>query len=133
MVATRCDRIRWSLEDHLDALGYTDRSRRTPELRATVAAEVEALTRMEVAIYHADGTPETLLVAQAQSGREAPDSSVANDLRPRVSEARREELAGQAIGRRARQFVGRFEAGGDRGRVGHGDVDRCRVRCPDVG
>ncbi|MBK6529790.1 MAG: hypothetical protein IPF99_09355 [Deltaproteobacteria bacterium] len=25
-------------------------------MRATVAAEVEALTRMEVAVYHADGT-----------------------------------------------------------------------------
>ena len=54
--AGRTGRIRWSLEDHLDALGYADRSRRTPELRATVAAEVEALTRMEVAVYHADGT-----------------------------------------------------------------------------
>lgn len=54
--AGRTGRIRWTLENHLDALGYADRSRRTPELRATVAAEVEALTRMEIAVYHADGT-----------------------------------------------------------------------------
>ena len=54
--AGRTGRIRWVLESHLDALGYADRSRRTPELCATVAAEVEALTRMEVAVYHADGT-----------------------------------------------------------------------------
>jgi hypothetical protein len=54
--AGRTGRIRWSLENHLDALGYADRSRRTPELRATVAAEVEALTRMEIAVYHPDGT-----------------------------------------------------------------------------
>lgn len=54
--AGRTGRIRWTLENHLDALGYADRSRRTPEVRATVAAEVEALTRMEIAVYHPDGT-----------------------------------------------------------------------------
>jgi len=54
--AGRTGRIRWSLEHHLDALGYAYRSRRTPELRAMVAAEVEALTRMEIAVYHPDGT-----------------------------------------------------------------------------
>lgn len=54
--AGRTGRIRWTLEAHLDALGYGDRSRRDPRVRATVAAEVEALTRMEIAIYHPDGT-----------------------------------------------------------------------------
>lgn len=54
--AGRTGRIRWTLESHLDALGYADRTRRDPRLRATVAAEVEALTRMELAIYHPDGT-----------------------------------------------------------------------------
>lgn len=54
--AGRTGRIRWRLEDHLAALGYADRSRRDPKVRSTVAAEVEALTRMELAIYHPDGT-----------------------------------------------------------------------------
>lgn len=54
--AGRTGRIRWRLEDHLAALGYADRSRRDPKVRTTVAAEVEALTRMELAIYHPDGT-----------------------------------------------------------------------------
>jgi hypothetical protein len=44
------------LQHHLDALGYSDRARRDPEVRDRVAAEVEALTRMELAIYHPDGT-----------------------------------------------------------------------------
>jgi hypothetical protein len=54
--AGRTGRIRWTLESHLDALGYADRTRRDPNLRSTVASEVEALTRMELAIYHPDGT-----------------------------------------------------------------------------
>ncbi len=54
--AGRTGRVRWRLEDHLAALGYADRSRRDPKVRATVAAEVEALTRMELAVYHPDGT-----------------------------------------------------------------------------
>lgn len=54
--AGRTGRIRWTLEAHLDALGYADRSRRDPRVRSTVATEVEALTRMEIAIYHPDGT-----------------------------------------------------------------------------
>ena len=54
--AGRTGRIRWSLERHLDALGYSDRSRRDHALRVTVATEVEALTRMEIAVYHPDGT-----------------------------------------------------------------------------
>lgn len=54
--AGRTGRVRWRLEDHLAALGYGDRSRRDLKVRMTVAAEVEALTRMELAIYHPDGT-----------------------------------------------------------------------------
>jgi hypothetical protein len=54
--AGRTGRIRWRLDDHLSALGYSDRSRRDSKVRAMVAAEVEALTRMELAIYHPDGT-----------------------------------------------------------------------------
>jgi hypothetical protein len=54
--AGRTGRIRWTLEGHLDVLGYRDRARRDPKVRDTVAAEVEALTRMEVAVYHPDGT-----------------------------------------------------------------------------
>ncbi len=54
--AGRTGRIRWTLDAHLEALGYGDRSRRDPKVRSTVADEVEALTRMEIAIYHPDGT-----------------------------------------------------------------------------
>jgi DNA-binding XRE family transcriptional regulator len=54
--AGRTGRIRWTLDAHLDALGYGERSRRDAKVRALVAAEVDALTRMEIAIYHPDGT-----------------------------------------------------------------------------
>ncbi len=52
----RTGRIRWMLQHHLDALGYSDRARRDPEVRDRVAAEVEALTRIEIAIYNKDGS-----------------------------------------------------------------------------
>ena len=52
----RTGRIRWTLSQHLDALGYSERARRDPEVRDRVAAEVEALTRIEIAIYNKDGS-----------------------------------------------------------------------------
>ncbi len=47
--------VRWKLDAHLDALGYSDRARRDPAVRKVVADEVEALTRLELAIYHRSG------------------------------------------------------------------------------
>jgi len=46
---------RWTLEVHLDALGYGERARRSPALRRRVAREVELLTRLELAVYAPDG------------------------------------------------------------------------------
>lgn len=76
--AGRTGRVRWALESHLDALGYIDRSRRDPKVRATVANEVEALTRMEVAVYNDDGTLRVrgplLAVIQRGEAQATPDS-----------------------------------------------------------
>lgn len=47
--------LRWKLDAHLDALGYGDRARRDPAVRRLIANEVEALTRLELAIYHPSG------------------------------------------------------------------------------
>ncbi|MEZ4409240.1 MAG: hypothetical protein R3A52_22640 [Polyangiales bacterium] len=74
--AGRTGRVRWTLEAHMDALGYADRSRRDPRVRTTVAAEVEALTRMELAIYHPDGTvrlrgPVLAVTQRAEAMRES--------------------------------------------------------------
>lgn len=55
-VAGRTGRIRWNLNDHLVALGLAPRSRREPRIRRKIAAEVEALTRLEIAVYNRDGS-----------------------------------------------------------------------------
>lgn len=47
--------VRWKLDAHMDALGYADRARRDETVRKVVADEVEALTRLELAIYHRSG------------------------------------------------------------------------------
>ncbi len=47
--------VRWKIEAHMDALGYSDRARRDDSVRKVVADEVEALTRLELAIYHRSG------------------------------------------------------------------------------
>lgn len=45
----------WRLEEHLKAMGYVERTRRNPKVRAKVAAEVEALIKIELAVYGEDG------------------------------------------------------------------------------
>jgi hypothetical protein len=54
--AGRTGRIRWNLNGHLDALGLSERSRREPRIRQKIAHEVEALTRLEIAVYNTDGS-----------------------------------------------------------------------------
>ncbi|MCX6954433.1 MAG: helix-turn-helix transcriptional regulator, partial [Verrucomicrobia bacterium] len=54
--AGRTGRIRWNLNGHLDALGLSERSRRAPSMRRKIANEVEALTRLEIAVYNTDGS-----------------------------------------------------------------------------
>jgi DNA-binding XRE family transcriptional regulator len=51
----RTGAVRWTLETHLAALGYADRHRRNPAVRRRVASQVEALTRLELAVYAPDG------------------------------------------------------------------------------
>src|SRR6266545_474841 len=51
----RSGAVRWTLETHLEALGYADRARRDPEVRRRVASEVELLTKLELAVYAPDG------------------------------------------------------------------------------
>jgi hypothetical protein len=52
----RTGRVRWSLDAHLDALGYAADTRRDPALRREIAALVELFTKLELAVYAADGT-----------------------------------------------------------------------------
>ena len=54
--AGRTGRIRWNLDGHMDALGLAARSRREPRIRKKIAHEVEALTRLEIAVYNTDGS-----------------------------------------------------------------------------
>lgn len=54
--AGRTGRIRWNLDGHMDALGLSARSRREPRIRQKIAHEVEALTRLEIAVYNTDGS-----------------------------------------------------------------------------
>lgn len=49
-------RVRWTLDGHLDALGCDEPRRRDPAVRAGAAAEVAAFCKLEVAVYHPDGT-----------------------------------------------------------------------------
>lgn len=51
----RSGSVRWTLDAHLDALGYADRARRDPEVRRRVASEVELLTKLELAVYAPNG------------------------------------------------------------------------------
>ena len=48
--------VRWTLNDHLDAMGYNERSIFNPAVRARAAETVEAMTRIELAVYNQDGT-----------------------------------------------------------------------------
>ena len=48
--------VRWTLDGHLDALGVSAKNRTTATVRAEVARQVEAFTRIEIAVYADDGT-----------------------------------------------------------------------------
>lgn len=43
--------VRWTLDEHLAAMGYRKTGRADPKVRAEAVAEVETLTRMELVIY----------------------------------------------------------------------------------
>lgn len=45
--------VRWTLDEHMKAMGYGKSSRDDPAVRAKVAEEVELLTRMELVVYDA--------------------------------------------------------------------------------
>jgi hypothetical protein len=51
----RSGSVRWTLDAHLDAVGYADRARRDPRVRKRVASEVELMTKLELAVYAPDG------------------------------------------------------------------------------
>jgi DNA-binding XRE family transcriptional regulator len=51
----RSGRVVWRLDDHLSALGYSDKSRREPTVRAEAIALVRLLTRFQIAVYAPDG------------------------------------------------------------------------------
>lgn len=47
--------VRWRLDDHLEAMGYGRDFTKREALRMEVAREVEALTRLELAVYDSSG------------------------------------------------------------------------------
>ena len=47
--------VRWSLDAHLEALGYSNKKRLRHETRAAVAREVEMFTKLELAVRGPDG------------------------------------------------------------------------------
>ena len=51
----RSGTYRWLLDEHLVAMGYSERRRRDPKVRADAAREVEALAALELAIYTKGG------------------------------------------------------------------------------
>jgi hypothetical protein len=48
--------VRWTLDEHLEAMGYKASTRDDPVKRAEAAAEVEVLTRLELVVYDAGNT-----------------------------------------------------------------------------
>lgn len=49
-------RVRWSLHEHLETLGVPTNAQQDPRVRAEAAAEIDALMKMEIAVYHPSGT-----------------------------------------------------------------------------
>jgi DNA-binding transcriptional regulator YiaG len=47
--------VRWTLDAHMAALGYSERARLDPATRARVADEVELFTKLELAVYDRSG------------------------------------------------------------------------------
>jgi len=48
--------VRWTLDEHLEAMGYGASTREDPTKRAEAAAEVEVLTKLELVVYDATNT-----------------------------------------------------------------------------
>ena len=48
--------VRWTLDEHLEAMGYSATSRADPEVRASAAAQVETLTKLELVVYDKGNT-----------------------------------------------------------------------------
>lgn len=48
--------VRWTLDEHLEAMGYNANTREDPVERAEAAAEVEELTKLELVVYDAANT-----------------------------------------------------------------------------
>lgn len=53
--------VRWTLDSHLEALGLSVKHRSQADVRAQVARQVEAFTKIEIAVYAEDGTLRTRL------------------------------------------------------------------------
>lgn len=48
--------VRWTLDEHLEAMGYGASTREDPAKRAEAAAEVEVLTKLELVVYDKENT-----------------------------------------------------------------------------
>jgi hypothetical protein len=52
----RSGSARWTIDIHMDILGYAQRTRENPEARKRIAQHVQLLTKLEIAIYAPNGT-----------------------------------------------------------------------------
>lgn len=51
--------VRWTLDAHMNALGYSERAKRDPKVRAAVAHQIELWTQLELVTYSDDGKERT--------------------------------------------------------------------------
>jgi DNA-binding XRE family transcriptional regulator len=81
----------WSLDAHLESMGYSERSKRDPEVRKRAAREVELFTRLELAVYDKRGNQERVRmpVIQAEGKRDtrSGDDWVMQGMVFRINEA----------------------------------------------
>ena len=50
----RAGQVQWTIDAHLEAMGYSENHRRDAKRRAKVAQQVELLTRLQIAVYDKD-------------------------------------------------------------------------------
>ena len=51
----RTGRVTWTLDEHLDALGYSKKVKRNPKRRDEIAQLIESIARMELVLFGPDG------------------------------------------------------------------------------
>ncbi|MBI5513867.1 MAG: hypothetical protein HY909_08875 [Deltaproteobacteria bacterium] len=81
------DRVRWTLNEHLERLGVPEARRNNTALRQAAGQELEALTRLQIVIYNPDGTqrltgPAVAVLLRGERVRDQVSTLEAMDLIP---------------------------------------------------